>query len=707
MKKFKLMLVAIMAMIGVNAMAVDTDVILDGFDQGDYVSVTKDYTPSPFHLKYTVTNLVFEGTTVKKATVSVTKGAELGTTASITIPEKIEFVVKINNTADADLNIDQAVEFTVTSIEDDAFTGTSLTSVTLPAKLEEIGDNAFEDLEIETISLPSTLKAIGDEAFKGTAIESISIPASVETIGAGAFENCATLNAFTLAASSNLHTIGAGAFAYTSLTELNLSTATAYDSDGNAATPAEGMEVIGAIFTSAATTQNGIIRTVVLPTTCYEVDDEAFKNCKKLATINLENVKEIGDNAFENCAKLATVAIGTNATFEDGYALVIGDDAFKGCTSLTTVEFGKIDGNSIAASPNASFVSGSITTLTFNEIAGAITNLNLASITSITFNEYITDATYVPASTFTNAFVEGGTVTYNVTIPSGVLVPALNMNVAAFSADGDAVRTITMTVSKAIKDELASATVLNKVLISGDWSVDGNVYIGNGTTDEAKKLIKDKNSSNYYYYFYGDAGSNYKIARVNEGDAKVSVYQVYVDGDASKIYYQPMVSKDGYFYVEPQVPVIIKSNKENRVVAVPVTTSDDNNTMVYSKGGDVVNDLEYSATKMGLVDIASTPAFDDKDIYFFANPATAGFGFSLFDPSVNKTLKGVYFLVNAAAGARIMENVWLDEDGNVTAIDKVQITPANDDAIYNMAGQNVSASYKGVVIKNGKKYIQK
>lgn len=706
MKKIKFMFVAFMAMIGVNAMATDTNVIINGTVQSGYTAVTTDYTPSPFHLKYTVTNLVFDGTTVKKATVSVTKGAELGTTASITIPEKIEFVVKLTHSTPAN-SIDQAVEFTVTSIENNAFKGTSLTSVTLPAKLEAIGSSAFEELEIEEITLPTTLKAIGNSAFKGTGIESISIPASVETIGTSAFEDCATLNEVTLAASSNLYSIGDGAFAYTSLTELNLSSATAYDNDPTDTTPAQGMTSIGAIFTSTGTPQNGIIRTVVLPTTCATINNNAFKKCKKLATIDLSNVKSIGTSAFEDCAKLATVAIGTKATFGTSEVLSIGGDAFKGCTSLTTVELGKIGASSITGSTTPSFVSG-ITTLTFNKIAGAIANLNLATITSITFNEYITDADYVPANTFTNAFVEGGTVTYNVTIPSGVTTPALNMNAAAFSADADAERTITMTVSKAIKDELASATVLNKVLISGDWTVDGNIYIGNGTTDEAKKLIKDINSDNYYYYFYGAAGNNYKIARANEGDAKVSVYQVYVDGDANTIYYQPMVSKDGYFYVEAQVPVIIKSTKENRVVAVPVTATDANNTMVYGKGGAVVNDLKFTATKLGLVDIASNPAFDDKDIYFFANPSKAGFGFSLFNSSVNKTLQGVYFLVDAAvAGARMMQNVWLDEDGNVTAIDKVQINPANDDAIYNMAGQKVSASYKGFVIKNGKKYIQK
>ena len=44
--------------------------------------------------------------------------------------------------------------------------------------------------------------------------------------------------------------------------------------------------------------------------------------------------------------------------------------------------------------------------------------------------------------------------------------------------------------------------------------------------------------------------------------------------------------------------------------------------------------------------------------------------------------------------------------GNATAIEAAKAAKA-DGAIYNLAGQKVSASYKGFVIKNGKKYIQK
>lgn len=46
-------------------------------------------------------------------------------------------------------------------------------------------------------------------------------------------------------------------------------------------------------------------------------------------------------------------------------------------------------------------------------------------------------------------------------------------------------------------------------------------------------------------------------------------------------------------------------------------------------------------------------------------------------------------------------------NGTTTAINSVKTKTALDGAIYNLAGQRVSKSYKGVVIKNGRKYIVK
>ena len=46
-------------------------------------------------------------------------------------------------------------------------------------------------------------------------------------------------------------------------------------------------------------------------------------------------------------------------------------------------------------------------------------------------------------------------------------------------------------------------------------------------------------------------------------------------------------------------------------------------------------------------------------------------------------------------------------DESTTGINTVKTVRVDDGAIYNLAGQKVDKSYKGVVVKNGKKMVQK
>ena len=45
--------------------------------------------------------------------------------------------------------------------------------------------------------------------------------------------------------------------------------------------------------------------------------------------------------------------------------------------------------------------------------------------------------------------------------------------------------------------------------------------------------------------------------------------------------------------------------------------------------------------------------------------------------------------------------------GAATGIESVQTQQLQNGAIYNLAGQKVGNDYKGIVIKNGKKYLMK
>ena len=71
------------------------------------------------------------------------------------------------------------------------------------------------------------------------------------------------------------------------------------------------------------------------------------------------------------------------------------------------------------------------------------------------------------------------------------------------------------------------------------------------------------------------------------------------------------------------------------------------------------------------------------------------------------TGKNTVRLYYACKNARLMaiERFWL-ETGDAAGISNVTVDASENAPAYNLAGQAVSASYKGVVIKGGKKFRQ-
>ena len=72
------------------------------------------------------------------------------------------------------------------------------------------------------------------------------------------------------------------------------------------------------------------------------------------------------------------------------------------------------------------------------------------------------------------------------------------------------------------------------------------------------------------------------------------------------------------------------------------------------------------------------------------------------------SLAGVVFSAADDLTIATADGVEIYKGGGATAIQGAKVaTVAGNSAIYNLAGQKVNASYKGIVIKDGKKYIQK
>lgn len=100
----------------------------------------------------------------------------------------------------------------VTSIGNDAFCGTALTSVTVPEHVESIGDGAFIYCSyLTSVTILGTVESIGSDAFYDcTSLTSITLPKSVKSIGDGAFCDCKSIESLTLP--SKITEIGAEAF---------------------------------------------------------------------------------------------------------------------------------------------------------------------------------------------------------------------------------------------------------------------------------------------------------------------------------------------------------------------------------------------------------------------------------------------------------------------------------------------------------------
>ena len=115
------------------------------------------------------------------------------------------------------------IDSSITTIEEEAFKNSKLSSITIPNSVTTIGDHGFYACEsLKSISIPKSvtsfgsyafaycdnlksssfengLTTIGDYAFRGcNSLESVVIPESVTRIGTEAFNNCNNLASVTI-----------------------------------------------------------------------------------------------------------------------------------------------------------------------------------------------------------------------------------------------------------------------------------------------------------------------------------------------------------------------------------------------------------------------------------------------------------------------------------------------------------------------------
>ncbi len=291
---------------------------------------------------FTVDGIKYSSTSAN--TVVVTGGVTY--TGSITIPSSVVY---------------STVSYTVTSIGYNAFSYSSLTSITIPSSVTSIGGNAFDGCSfLKSINIPASVTSIGSGAFDGTAWyasqpnglvyagkvayeykgimpanTSITLNEGTTGIAGYSFYNCSGLTSITIP--SSVTSIGSSAF------------------DGTAwyASQPSGMFYINKIAYNYIGTMpvNTIIKlnegttgiadyafngrsgltSITIPNSVTSIGFYAFAGCKGLTSITIPNsVSSIGSSAFSNCSNLTSITIPNSVTS-------IGQGVFYDCTGLTSI----------------------------------------------------------------------------------------------------------------------------------------------------------------------------------------------------------------------------------------------------------------------------------------------------------------------------------------------------------------------------------
>jgi len=542
-----------------------------------------------------------------------------------------------------------------------------------------------------------------EDAVAYASLTTVKLPNTWTKIWAGSFENCtglATIDFGTIAAADlaahAAQEIEGAAFLGTALTALNFT-----------GTKVSGILPENLLIDGTEVKKNESLETVTLIEGITGLAGN-FANCTKLKAIDLTNIAyaNFGEGEFEGCAALTAITIPASYTG-------IPASAFKDCTALAKVTF------TPAADGEA---------YEFNSIGGnAFANTALTSFTVPSALPY-----NAPNGVAENAFadcVKLTSFTYKPTIGAGAVAKVVNDKAFLGCNDG-----ITFYTVKGY----AEAQKVDDVIIAPThttFSYDADPDAGE--EEEAKVITAKifKNGNNKYFAKYENKKENIKIAKT---DAKV--YAAYNADDDKTIVMQQFKTNGGYYHIAAGDRVLIISDIEK----IPYETSTlEGKISAFAEDGADFTPATAGQGTSWLINAGKTPlgegenAADQNKLQYIS--AEGGVkrsvlegdlpaGYSIFAWSNTtsgtgwlKITSGSTFPQNTmyifakptqtAEGARV-NVIWLDENGFVedetTAIQGISTKSENEDgAIYNVAGQKVNASYKGLVIKDGKKYMKK
>lgn len=204
------------------------------------------------------------------------------------------------------------------------------------------GNDAVVNIPSEINGTPVT--TIGNAAFRDSSVTSVTIPANVTEIGSNAFAGCTNLTSVNYEGDWSNLTIQSGnpavedaaneqLFDFKFTPDNTAVIVTRYN--GTAADVTIPSRYQGKPVTAInnAAFPNSAVTSVTIPDSVTSIPDAAFVNCSQLTNISIPNsVTYIGFSAFDGCASLKSITLPSSLR-------TIGNSAFAGCPSSMTVTY--------------------------------------------------------------------------------------------------------------------------------------------------------------------------------------------------------------------------------------------------------------------------------------------------------------------------------------------------------------------------------
>ncbi len=296
---------------------------------------------------------------------------------SVSLPASLQVFGKYafrNNTALTSITFHKDIQ--IKEIPISAFEGCSnsrLTALEIPASVESIGMKAFYNCPISNLTYAgSSVKTLGDQAFYGFRFTELTLPEGLTTLDGRVFSGMSTLTKIvlpsTLSTLINENSTSQIRFVFDGLSKLA------------AVEVAEGspyfQSIDGVLYNKEGTElvyypkyKNGTAKfTYETPVGLQTIGEYAFYQQTNLTALTLSaDLLSVGANAFNGCTYL------TSIKFEDRYSpLTLGERAFYGCTRLN----GKaVDGRNVFEIPETVVIDGD--NVFYNCFKTSVTNLSI------------------------------------------------------------------------------------------------------------------------------------------------------------------------------------------------------------------------------------------------------------------------------------------------------------------------------------------